>query len=168
MISFKGNPNNRFVFDIIGKLDKSFPAAIRKGLQRSGVEIAGKTGRANDGLIKQEMNQPKHGRTYLVSIGRGGRKLKRLRQHVASRAGESPAVISGKLRSSVYFRVEGNNQLRIGADTPYARILELGGNTGRNHASHIARRNYLKRPILNSRRNIIRNLQTSINSQIKK
>lgn len=167
MISFKGSPNNRFVFNVIAKLDKSFPAAIRKGLQTSGVQIAGKAGRANDGFIKQEMNKPKHGRTYLVSVGRGGRKLQRLRQHVASRAGESPAVITGKLRDSVYFRVEGSNHLRIGANTPYARILELGGKTGRNHASYIARRNYLKRPILNSRRDIIRNLQNAINNNIK-
>ncbi len=168
MMAFKGSPNNKFVFDIINKMDKAFPQAIRKGLQISGMQLAGKVGRANDGVIKQEMNKPKHGRTYLISVGRKGRTLKRLKQHVASAPGESPAVISGKLRDSVYFRVEGSNQLRIGADTPYARILELGGNTGRNHASRIARRNYLKRPILNNRREIIRNLTNAIDSKIKK
>jgi len=117
-------------------------------------------------VIKQEMNKPKSGRTYLVSVGRKG-KLKRARLHRASRAGESPAVISGALRDSVYFRVEGSNQLRIGADTEYARILEEGGNTGRNGTSHIARRNYLKRPILNNRRNIINNIQNAINKGAK-
>jgi len=168
MFSFKGSPNNKNVFNIIGNLDKSFAQGVRRGLQASGVKIAGMSGRANDGLIKRMMNEPKHGRIYPVSVGRGGRVLKRLRMHQASRAGESPAVISGELRKSVYFRVEGSNQLRIGADTPYARILELGGRTGRRKAAYIARRNYLIRPILQSRRDIVNDITNAINQNIKK
>jgi phage gpG-like protein len=168
MISFKGVPGNKFAFNVIAKLDKSFNNALRKGLQQSGIRIAGMTGRANDGLIKKKMNEPKHGRIYQVSVGRKGRILKKLRAHQASRAGESPAVITGELRKSVYFKVEGANHLRIGADTPYARILELGGNAGKNRRSRIARRSYLIRPILESRRDIINDIRNAINSNIKK
>lgn len=167
MISLKGAPSNARIFSQIGNLQKNFEGALRKGLQQSGVQIAGLTGRANDGLIKQKMNSPKHGRVYAINVGRGGKRLKRIRLHQASRAGESPAVISGELRDSVYFRVEGSNQLRIGANTPYARILEEGGRTGRNHASYIARRNYLRRPILESRKDIIQNLENAIKNNIK-
>lgn len=163
-MTFKGCPSNRKVFNIIGQLDKSFNPAIRRGLQTSGVQLAGKKSLTNDGVIKQEMNKPKHGRRYLINIGRGRKTLRKIREHIASRAGESPAVITGDLRESIYFLVQGSTRLKIGADTPYARILEEGGRTGRNHASNIARRNYLKRPILNARRDIIRNLQTQINS----
>lgn len=166
MISFKSAPGNKYAFEAIAKLNKVFPASIRKGLQTSGVQIAGKYGSANDGLIKKEMNKPKHGRVYKIGYGRHGVVLKRARLHRASRAGESPAVISGRLRSSVYFQVQGGSQLRIGANTPYARTLEEGGRN--EHGAYIARRNYLKRPILNSRRDIIRNLQNAINANVKK
>lgn len=167
MISLKGAPNNVKIFAKINNLQKNFEGAIRKGFQRSGVQIAGLVGRANDGLIKQEMNKPKHGRIYPVSIGRGGKRLKRIRLHQASRAGESPGVIEGELRDSVYFRVEGSNQLRIGANTRYARILEEGGNAGRNGSARIARRNYLRRPILESRKDIVQNLQNAIKDNVK-
>ncbi len=168
MISFQSSPGNKFVFNIIANLDKSFSQGVRRGLQASGIKIAGMSGRANDGLIKRMMNEPKHGRVYPVAVGRGGRILKRLRLHQASRAGESPAVISGELRESVYFRVEGSNFLRIGANTPYARILELGGWAGRRKAAYIARRNYLIRPILQSRRDIVNDITNAINQNIKK
>lgn len=168
MISFKGVAGNRFTFNVIAKLDKNFSQGIRRGLQQSGIRLAGVAGRANDGIIKKKMNAPKHGRIYQVSVGRRGRILKKLRAHQASAAGESPAVITGKLRKSVYFKVEGVNQLRIGADTPYARILELGGNAGRKGRSRIARRSYLIRPILEGRRDIINDIRNAINSNIKK
>lgn len=168
MISFKGDSGNRFVINAIMNLHKNFEESARKALQRSGVQIVGIHGRANDGLIKKQMNQSKSGRIYLVGIGRKGRVLKRLRIHQASAPGESPAVITGNLRESVYFKVQGSNQLKIGADTPYARILELGGNTGKNHRSRIARRNYLIRPILQSRRDINNNFISAINAGIKK
>ncbi len=163
MISFQGVSGNKFAFNVIANLDKKFSNGLRKGLQQSGIRIAGMSGKANDGLIKKKMNEPKHGRIYAVGIGRKGKILKRMRLHQASRAGESPAVITGELRKSVYFRAEGANQLRIGANTPYARILELGGNTGKNHRSRIARRNYLIRPILESRRDIINDIRNGIN-----
>ena len=130
MISFTGLQTNKIAFNIIAKLDKSFSDGVRKGLQQSGIRIAGMSGRANDGLIKQDMNAPKSGRVYNIRIGRGGRILKNIKSHQASAPGESPAVISGKLRNSLYSRVEGSNQLRIGANTPYARILELRSDGG--------------------------------------
>lgn len=161
MITFKASLGNINTLNIIAKMDKSFNQALRRGLQQSGIRIAGAFGRANDGLIKQKMNQPKHGRIYGSISGRKGRLLKRLRLYQASAPGESPAVVSGRLRESVYFKVEGSNQLRIGADTPYARILEKGG-------GRIKRRSYLIRPILESRRNIINDIKNAVNSGIKK
>jgi phage gpG-like protein len=163
MISFQGDSSNRFAFNIIAQLPKNFEQGVRRGLQNSGLRLAGVAGRANDGIIKKEMNAPKSGRIYGTMTGRRKRVLQRMRIYQASAPGESPAVITGQLRDSVYFRVEGSNQLRIGADTPYARILELGGVTGRNHASRIARRNYLIRPILESRGLIINDLKNAIN-----
>jgi len=87
MISFRGMPSNAGVFAKIANLQKGFEGAMRKGLQQSGVQIAGLRGRANDGLIKQKMNEPKHGRTYIVGVGRKGKILKRFKLHQASRAG---------------------------------------------------------------------------------
>lgn len=176
MMSITGN--NKAVFAKIRNLNNAFQEGIRKGLQQSGVDIAGMKGRTNDGLIKREMNGPKTGRWYTAVVGRKGRVLKRGRAHRASAANESPAVITGELRDSVYFRVQGSGQLRIGANTPYARVLENGG----THTSsgitklkeipsgtttRIAARNYLKRPIAQSRQNIIQNIEMAINNKLK-
>lgn len=160
MISISAGAKNKVTLSKINNLLTDLQAGIRKGLQQSGVDIAGKAGATNDGLIKQDMNSPKHGRTYEVSRGRGGRALKRVRTHIASAAGEAPAVITGKLRQSVYFKVQGSNQLRIGADTPYAGFLEKG-------TSKMAPRPYLKNNIDKSRQNIEKNIIQAINAQLK-
>lgn len=144
----------------IKNLNNIFRDGIRKGLQQSGMDIAGKSSRVNDGLIKQDMNSPKSGRAYNVSVGKSGRKLKRSRVHIASAAGEAPAVISGKLRKSVYFLVQGSDQLRIGANTPYARFLEDG-------TKKMAARPYLKKNIDKSRQNIVKNITNAIDNRLK-
>lgn len=167
MIKITSNARNKAILAQIDNLAQDFRDGIRKGLQQSGIDIAGKQNSANDGLIKQDMNSPKHGRTYGTNLGRAGRVLKRTRLHTASAPGEAPAVITGRLRKSIYYKVEGSNQLRIGANTPYAAILEKGGNAGHNHASHIAPRPYLKKNILKSRQDIEKNIISSINNKIK-
>lgn len=61
--------------------------------------------------------------------------------------GNPPSLISGALRGSVYpdppitrgFR----SSIKVGGRTVYARIQELGGWAGRNHASHLPPRPYL-------------------------
>jgi HK97 gp10 family phage protein len=160
MLKISGGIKNKAVFAQIDNLAQSFRDGIRSGLQQSGIYIAGKSGLTNDGVIKQDINSPKSGREYIVSRGRGGRALKRSRVHVASAAGEAPAVITGKLRKEVYYRVEGSNRLRIGANTDYAKFLEDG-------TSKMAPRPFVKKNIDKSRADILRKLSEGINSKIK-
>jgi len=150
MIIINQGPNNSKVLLLAANLANTTKQGIRKGLWQSGIDIAGKQGSNNGGLIKQDMAAKKSGRIYQTAIGRGGRVLKRLRTHQASAAGEAPAILTGALRNSVYFRVQGNDQLRIGADTPYARELEESS------------RNYLFKNIQKGRRNIINNIENAL------
>jgi HK97 gp10 family phage protein len=158
MMSISGN--NRVVLNKIRNLQSSFQEGIRRGLQQSGLDIAGKAGLANDGVIKKDMNAPKHGRPYQVTRGRTGRVLARGRTHIASAPGEAPGVISGRLRRSVYFSVQGANRLRIGANTPYARFLEDG-------TDKMAPRPYLRNNIEKSRQTIRNNIVQAINSKMR-
>jgi len=149
-MSISSGANNSRIITLAANLANTTRAAIRKGLWQSGIDIAGKQGSNNSGLIKQDMASKKSGRIYQTAIGRGGRVLKRLKTHQASSAGEAPAILTGALRDSIYFRVEGGNQLRIGANTPYARELEYSS------------RNYLFKNIQKGRRNIINNIENAL------
>lgn len=65
----------------------------------------------------------------------------------ASEPGDPPAWRTGWLHDSVYVRVlalEDGWQGRIYPSTVYARIQELGGNAGRNHASYLPPRQYVE------------------------
>lgn len=61
-----------------------------------------------------------------------------------SQPGEPPSIITGQLRRSVIMRPKGRGHVQVGATAVYARIQELGGDAGRNHASHLPARPYLK------------------------
>lgn len=162
MIKIRGTKSRQL--KIIASIPRRARQEIRKALYHSGKDIAGIRGSVNDGLIKQEINKkPKSGRTYIVSRGIGGAKLQRPRRHKASRVGQSPAVITGALRESVGFKVEGFRRLEIsagGAGAPYARFLELG-------TSKIAARRFMIRPIIRSRRNIINNFSRALRNATK-
>jgi len=162
MIKIQAVKSDRFMLHIAGNLKKATKQGLRRGLQRSGMDIIGKKTSATDGLVKQQMNAAKSGRTYRTRTGRSGSRLSKSRSYIASAPGQSPAVVSGALRRSLEFLVIGNNQLKISANTPYAAILEQGGNAGRNGSARIKRRNYLRRPILQSRRNIINHVKNAI------
>lgn len=161
-MSFK----TKFSFSTLN-LETAFKSGVRKGLQRTTVDLAGKPTTVNSGFIKQEMNKPKTGRKYLVSSGRGGRALARIRLHTASNASglESSAVLTGRLRRSIRGRVTGSSRAEISANTPYAALQEKGGvnATGKT----VAARNNLKRPIEQHRRDIIKNITRSIKSSLK-
>ena len=86
-------------------------------------------------LIKEP---PKTGKLYKIP----GRK----RLHRASRAGEAPAKLTGALGRSISAVQRGWDELHFGADTIYARRLELGG-------GNIAKRPYLLKAIENNERN---------------
>lgn len=148
---------------------RKLPQEIKIGL-RKGAYLVGKS------LVKdtkREMNiKPKSGRTYTIYKGIGGRKLKRPRKHIASAPlKESPAVITGLLRKSVDFKVRGTSRLEFGAgddDVKYARILEVGGRAGRNKATKIQGRFYLKKSINRQRKQTKRTLEREINKFIQK
>lgn len=66
-----------------------------------------------------------------------------------SRPGEPPSLITGTLRRSVTFTPpvpEGPGRwvATIGGTVIYARVQELGGSTGRNHATSLPPRPYLR------------------------
>ena len=58
--------------------------------------------------------------------------------------GQPPSLITGQLRRSVIMRPKGKAHVQVGATAVYARIQELGGAAGRNHASQLPARPYLK------------------------
>lgn len=62
--------------------------------------------------------------------------------------GQPPARIGGHLRGSLKptgpFPTAGGYTGQLGATAVYARIQELGGRTGRNHASELPPRPYLR------------------------
>lgn len=66
-----------------------------------------------------------------------------LRTPTPSAPGEPPSLVTGQLRRSVVMKPKGRAHVQVGATTVYARIQELGGDAGRNHASHLPPRPYL-------------------------
>jgi phage gpG-like protein len=146
---------------------KKMPQNVKRGIRR-GAYISGKelTKEARD-----RMNDPKSGRTYRIYKGRGGKILKRPRIHTASSENEAPAVITGRLRKSTNFQVRGDKTLIFGAgggDVKYARILELGGSTGRNNATKIKGRFYLRETTKKLGNKVKRNLGREVIKQIRK
>lgn len=147
--------------------EKAFKNGVRMGLQKTSIDLAGKPASTSLGIIKQEMNKPKTGRKYIVNVGRGGRILKRERIHTASNKSgqESSAVLTGALRRSIKGVVIGSNQLQISADTPYARLQEYGGTNSQGRK--VDPRNNLERPITQSRRLILNNLDNLIKNNLR-
>jgi phage gpG-like protein len=68
-----------------------------------------------------------------------------------SAPGEPPSMISEDLYLSITVRTVGDGHVQVGGTTAYARIQELGGITGRGHATTLPARPYL-RPALESTR----------------
>src|SRR5512146_97655 len=57
--------------------------------------------------------------------------------------GEPPAMVTGRLRDSVAVKVLSDGVVQVGATTPYARIQELGGTSGRGGVTELPSRPYL-------------------------
>lgn len=133
---------------------------LRK-LTTQGVEYAAYV--SGKGLVKttsaQILEKPKGGKTYIIRT-RSGRK----RRHVASKAGESHANLSGKLRRSLSFKVD-PNQLEFGYgvtknDAPdYAGFVENGTRKMQPRPS-------LKNGIKAERRNFQNNLEREIGKRL--
>lgn len=153
----------KFNFSNLNKLENAFRNGIRQGLQISSIQLAGNKGDTTSGLIKEEMNKPKTGVVY----SRIWKKKRAFINHQASNksGGESSAILTGDLARSIKGQTIGSSRLEISANTPYAAIQEKGGKNGQG--AYIAPRNNLKRPIEQSRRDIINNLDNSIKAVLK-
>lgn len=158
-MTFKTN----FNFSSLNKLEKAFQNGIRQGLQTSSIQLAGNKGDTTSGLIKEEMNKPKTGVVY----SRIWKKRRVFINHQASNksGNESSAILDGELARSIQGQTKGSSRLEISANTPYAAIQEKGGRNGQG--AYIAPRNNLKRPIEQSRRDIINNIDNSIRNNLK-
>jgi phage gpG-like protein len=60
-----------------------------------------------------------------------------------SAPGSPPSLISGQLRRSVIMQPVAPGHVRVGATAVYARIQELGGDSGPGHMTHLPARPYL-------------------------
>lgn len=139
----------------LDRLQSDTETAIRNALYKVGRDLKSDL---KEGMLKK----PKSGRVYRIRRGRT------IRRHQASADGEIPASLSGRLRKSVGYKVRGADQLEFGANTPYARILEVGGRAGRNRSAPIAARNYLKQTIDKNNRNIRSALERNIKTELSK
>lgn len=102
-------------------------------------------------------------------IESNARTLLTMRRHerntqTPSRPGEPPAMISGDLaravkRSRVTRVGDGVYSGSVGPEIVYGRIQELGGVTGRHHATRLPPRPYLRPAMEVARTDIVRRLQ---------
>lgn len=152
MITIKADSHNRFVLQGLHNLSEAMKQAVRKSFYHTGLDIAGREGSNNSGLIKQDMAKgTKSGRQYKLYRGLNNRKLIRPRMHTASRAGQALAIVSGETRDKTYFRVKGWDRLEIGTDTIQGSVWEK------------SRKTYI-RNITKGRRQLINNLNTEIDA----
>ena len=90
------------------------------------------------GAIKRKLSRRGTGRTY--------RRRKVL--HTASAPGQPPALDTGRLRNSIAVtdpKWDGwSVSAEVGTNVEYARLLEFGGMTGRNNATRVAPRPYMR------------------------
>lgn len=61
-----------------------------------------------------------------------------------SAPGTPPSMISGALANSVVSQTTGEGRVEVGATTPYARIQQLGGASGRGGRTQLPARPYLE------------------------
>lgn len=83
---------------------------------------------------------------------------KKEREADRSKPGEPPHRQTGWLMKNINYELLGNDTARVGVNdvVKYAAILEWGGWTGRNHASYIAPRPYLRPALKREQANILR------------
>jgi HK97 gp10 family phage protein len=115
MFTITPSPGNARVFKITSRMTITSKTGMRQGLYKFGSLL-------RDDLRINILKKPKSGKEYLIR--KGGRRFR----HIASADGETPASITGKLRKSVEFKVNGANELRFGYDNSveYGKYLEEG------------------------------------------
>jgi len=115
MLKFEADRNNK---QVMIQLDEQADRT-RRGIRQFWFAL-GKT--LLKDFNKAVLAKPRSGKVYLVRRG------KTRRRHVASKAGESPANLSGTYRRSTGYQLRGSNEMLFGADAPYAAFLENGTN----------------------------------------
>lgn len=127
MIKITESALNKVAYKSLRQIEERTRSGIRKAWYELGKDLKQESKR----LITEP---PKTGRIY--RIRRKGKTV----IHQASAPGESPANLTGALKKSVNYNVSSTSELVFGANTKYARRLELGD-------SKIKKRPYLKRAI---------------------
>jgi len=121
LLNIKSSRKNQRV---IKKIEDT-PNAIRTGVRFALYNI----GKDLVDIATEEMRKPKSGRWYTTKVGKQGSRLKKPRRYRASAPGEAPAVVTGKLRRSLDFKVKGWNYMSFRAgnnEAFYAAFLENG------------------------------------------
>ena len=140
----------------ISRLERQSKRALRHGFFGLGKDLVN-TSRE---LI---LNPPKTGKWYRVA----GRK----RRHRASAAGQAPANMTGRLRSSIDYKVRGSYKMEFGSNpakngntaktSKYAKVLEYGN-------ARIARRPYLEPSIRKNARNGRKHFERELRKALSK
>lgn len=149
MIKVTESSQNAKTMKFLYELPVELTKAIRQGFYVSGKQLVSD--------LNKDMKAPKSGRKYKVYKGVGG-KLSKPRVHIASAPSETPAVVTGKFRKSVDFKVRGNRELEFGANQSapnYAEFLEKG-------TSKMEAREPFKRTVLKNKERIKSNIDTQI------
>jgi len=99
----------RMVYNNVPKITAAMPGKVRAVIEKTLKNI--------DETVKESMREEKSGATYV----RGGKV------HIASAPGEPPAIDTGVLVNSLFYRME-NNYLGIyGTNELHGLVLEFGG-----------------------------------------
>ena len=140
----------------ISRLEQQSKRALRHGFFGLGKDLVN-TSRE---LI---LKPPKTGRWYRVA----GRK----RRHRASAAGQAPANMTGRLRSSIDYKVQGSYKMEFGSNpakngntaktSKYAKVLEYGN-------GRIARRPYLQPSMKKNERNGAKHFERELRKAMSK
>lgn len=149
MIKVTESSQNAKTMKFLYELPVELTKAIRQGFYVSGKQLVSD--------LNKDMKAPKSGRKYKVYKGVGG-KLSKPRLHTASAPSQTPAVITGRFRKSVDFKVRGNRELEFGANQSapnYAEFLEKG-------TSKMEAREPFKRTVLKNKERIKSNIDTQI------
>lgn len=130
-VEIKPFAQNARIIRHIQNLDRVTKQNIRKVLYDSGRDL-------KKDAVSLINAMPKHGRTYFKQEKRGkfrvvhgkrvfvsGGALKKPKIHIASAPFEAPAVMTGRLRGSIMFKVSSWHTLEFAVhNVPYARDLE--------------------------------------------
>jgi hypothetical protein len=142
---------------------RRIPQNTKKGIRKAFKNIRPKLLES----ARRSMKAPKNGRVYDVYWSTSGRRLKRPRKHKASRIGESPAVLSGRLLRSL--RARSASTILFSAGTDYAPYLEgrMKIANVRTHNPGSENRSFLLRAIYDEQKDTVKELQKQIRKNVQ-